>query len=68
MRGPLFKSFVMIPFEEQIEKEDFVDMSQDPASATEKPYMRIYDSRHQFEEDWHACTEQGISPDDAYYY
>ncbi|HEY0732152.1 MAG TPA: hypothetical protein VGD33_07025 [Chitinophagaceae bacterium] len=40
----------------------------DPASATDKPIMRIYGTRHQFEEDWPACTEQGLGPDYAYYY
>ena len=58
----------MIPLEDQIEGEEPLLIQQDAASATEKPYMRIYDSRHQFDEDWHACTEQGISPDDTYYY
>lgn len=58
----------MIPFEDQIEGEDPLLIEQDHASASERPYMRIYDSRQKFEEDWHACTEQGISPDDAYYY
>ena len=58
----------MIPLEDQIEGKDPLLIEQDPASASERPNMRIYDSRHQFEEDWHACTEQGIGPYDAYYY